>query len=161
MALQWIKDNVAAFGGDPERITIFGVSAGGWSVGAHMVSPLSASLFDRAISQSGTMFGYHLDSREERASNTRVIAQSMDCPSEDDAAMISCLRSKPADDILQFFMNGDYLPWSVATYGDEFLPYSVTDLYKQGKIHSDKEYMVGVSIKHSMSKVIGLTQIKH
>ena len=39
MALRWIKDNIANFGGDTDRITIYGISAGGWSVSAHMVSP--------------------------------------------------------------------------------------------------------------------------
>jgi len=52
-AIAWVGRNIAAFGGDPNRITIFGESAGGASVTCHMVSPLSAGLFHRAISQSG------------------------------------------------------------------------------------------------------------
>jgi para-nitrobenzyl esterase len=51
-ALQWVKRNIAAFGGDPGKVTIFGESAGGGSVMAHMVSPLSRGLFQRAILQS-------------------------------------------------------------------------------------------------------------
>ncbi|MCF0146097.1 MAG: carboxylesterase/lipase family protein, partial [Eubacterium sp.] len=52
-ALQWIKKNIANFGGNPDNITIFGESAGGWSVSALLVSPLAKGLFNRAIIESG------------------------------------------------------------------------------------------------------------
>jgi para-nitrobenzyl esterase len=52
-ALQWVRDNIAAFGGDPERVTIFGESAGGRSVCALLTSPLARGLFHRGIIQSG------------------------------------------------------------------------------------------------------------
>ena len=51
-ALQWVSSNVAVFGGDPHQVTIFGESAGGGSVLAHLVSPMSRELFHRAILQS-------------------------------------------------------------------------------------------------------------
>jgi para-nitrobenzyl esterase len=51
-ALRWVQTNIATFGGDPEQVTIFGESAGGGSVLAHLVSPMSRGLFHRAIAQS-------------------------------------------------------------------------------------------------------------
>jgi para-nitrobenzyl esterase len=54
-ALEWIRDNIAKFGGDPSKVTVFGQSAGALNVGLLMTSPLAKGLFQRAIEQSGTV----------------------------------------------------------------------------------------------------------
>merc|ERR1712057_121389 len=54
-ALEWVRDNIESFGGDPSNVTIFGESAGGVSVLALMASPLSEGLLQRVISESGYM----------------------------------------------------------------------------------------------------------
>lgn len=60
LALQWIQQNIRAFDGDPDNVTIFGESAGGHSVLSHIVSPTAAGLFHRAIVQSGSYNGDQL-----------------------------------------------------------------------------------------------------
>ena len=64
-ALKWVKKNIKAFGGDPDRVTIFGESAGAVAVTKLMVSPLAKGLFHRVISESGGPFGRNRRLRED------------------------------------------------------------------------------------------------
>ena len=62
-ALDWVQQNISAYGGDPDNVTIFGESAGAWSVTEMMASPLAAGKFNKAIGQSGAST-YHLGQKE-------------------------------------------------------------------------------------------------
>ena len=76
--LQWVKKNIAAFGGDPDKVTIFGESAGGIAVSQLCASPLAQGLFRGAISQSGGSFG-PTRATTYPGENMRTLAQAQVC----------------------------------------------------------------------------------
>ncbi|XP_060524289.1 juvenile hormone esterase-like [Cylas formicarius] len=79
LALQWVKKNIEYFGGDPDKVTIFGESSGGMSVGLHLISKQSAGLFRAAICQSSCtiVLGYQLDPKALIYSVAQVLDESI------------------------------------------------------------------------------------
>jgi para-nitrobenzyl esterase len=102
-ALRWLQDNVATFGGDPARVTIFGHSSGGASVCALYTSPLARGLFAGAIIQSGfcSEGGETLADVEALGEEA---ASALGCDGADD--VIACLRAAPVDDVLHALAAG-------------------------------------------------------
>lgn len=77
-ALQWVRDNIRAFGGDPEQVTVMGQSAGATLVAGLLASPLAAGLFHRAISQSGNGAGAFTRQQAQRV--TETLADALGVP---------------------------------------------------------------------------------
>src|SRR6202790_2539828 len=93
-ALEWVRDNIAEFGGDPGNVTIFGESAGGMSVGTLLAMPSARGLFRRAIAESGA--GHHVISSETALNITRYLAKKLGVEPTRDA-----IASVPVSQLLQ------------------------------------------------------------
>ena len=95
-ALRWVRDNIAAFGGDPDNVTLFGQSAGGISVCAQLASPPARGLFQQAIIQSGPCVN-PMASLEAVNDIGDVVVSELGC--QDAADTLSCLRDKDTESV--------------------------------------------------------------
>ncbi|XP_028635110.1 pyrethroid hydrolase Ces2a-like isoform X1 [Grammomys surdaster] len=130
-ALHWVQKNIAYFGGNPDRVTIFGVSAGGTSVSSHVVSPMSKGLFHGAIMQSGVALlpGLISDTSEVVY---KTVANLSGCEAPDSEAMIHCLRAKSEQEILAINQVFKMIPGVV---DGKFLPKHPQELLASKDFH--------------------------
>ncbi|EDL11243.1 mCG23515 [Mus musculus] len=98
-ALRWLQQNIAYFGGNPDRVTIFGTSAGGTSVSSLVVSPMSQGLFRGAIMESGVALISSLISVSSDVVY-QTVANLSGCEQVDSEALVNCLRGKSEEEIM-------------------------------------------------------------
>ena len=109
-AMRWVQRNIAAFGGDPSKVTLFGESAGAISVHQHVLSPTSNGLFRAGILQSGTalMFYERLIQKTTEKEGKRLL-RKLDC--DKDIQSLDCLQSLEVKDLLNPEFEADL--WTV------------------------------------------------
>jgi para-nitrobenzyl esterase len=115
-ALEWVRDHVSAFGGDPGNVTIFGESAGGMSVGTLMGCPAARGLFHGAIAQSGACQALHHD-RESSAAVTAAVLSGLGIASPN----VRTLREVPVEKLMAAQQQVSFQ--MMATGGSQLLPF--------------------------------------
>ncbi len=151
-AIKWVKDNIAAFGGDPENITIMGQSAGGMSVQQHCLSPMTEGLFQKAVMSSGGGVSKMLSvpAPEKRYDFWHAVMEAAGCRE------LAEFRELPVETLFSTWQNlkksvkgGDCSP----CLDGRFVVGAGADLLKAGKYHKIS-YMAGSTSEDVMPPVI-------
>lgn len=156
LILKWVQENIAAFGGDPNSVTIFGESAGGASGTYHMMSPMSQGLFHRAIIQSGTYLNPWAQPAHKGVAPSRAerLGKMLNCNSgqSDWKEMIECLQTKPAENITATFY--DFFEWDT----DPMIPFPpVVEPKIDGAFITEHPRDVKVPLSSSIPIITGIT----
>ncbi|KAF9148133.1 hypothetical protein BG015_010164 [Linnemannia schmuckeri] len=150
-ALRWVQNNIVAFGGDPSQVTIFGESAGGWSMRALLSAPSAFGLYKNVISQSDPV-GVPFSSPKYSSDLSKLVMQNLNCSTSD----LACARNKTADQVtaaqvkasstlLQKPENQWILPAAAfrPTVDKSLIPADFADLLKSGKYNKKANVLWG------------------
>lgn len=154
MAMQWVQDNIARFGGDPGNVTIFGESSGGTSVFSHLLSPMSENLFQQAIIMSGASLmkkypafgaGFPLQAARKKA---------LDFAAHHQCGDLKCLQNLSQEEIL-----ASQTPYLVnnTIYGTPFMPEAPHERVEKGRIN--RAHILNGTVRHEGDFFVALSEL--
>ncbi|OWA49932.1 Acetylcholinesterase [Hypsibius exemplaris] len=175
-AMRWVRENIRAFGGNPQNITIFGESAGATSISLHTLSPVSMNLFNQAILSSGSATCPWAALTAEVALNRAVkLTKRLQCLHAGETLaknmpeIVKCLRKVPANEIVDKelvtdgFMDFPFVP----VIDGEFLPARPDSILKSGGFKRSNIMMGSVSeegtfwVLYHFEQLLGLKNQVH
>ncbi|XP_071130067.1 fatty acyl-CoA hydrolase precursor, medium chain-like isoform X2 [Mytilus galloprovincialis] len=140
LALQWVHDNIASFGGDPESVTIFGQSAGGWSVSFQSLIPQNKGLFQRVIAQSGVVNELNMLTKKQINERTIHLAKKTSCPINDMYKFTDCLRDIDVSELLKATDMFSLMPDDrLEVFQPQYIPVVDGELYPDHPLRSLKD----------------------
>ena len=138
-----VQANIQVFGGNSNDVTIFGESAGAWSVGYHILSPLSKGLFKNAIFQSGSPCTDM--TKNEALNNAKEYSVSLGCNNEN---WISCLKQLDPKSIYNYYFDFNHF-WTSRLFfpvvGEAFLPVASNEAFKTGRFNTEINILAGIT----------------
>lgn len=146
LAFKWVNKNIEAFGGDPNKVTLFGESSGAGSVSSHFFSEKSWPYFQRAILQSGSIsFSYGIVPIMSiaKAMSLKFIS-AVNCPN--DLHALECLQKLTTNQVLEHYRTSKYsmtTDFLLPVVDGDFYPDIPAKLLEQGK-HKKLDIMLGV-----------------
>lgn len=135
-ALRWVQKNIAAFGGDPANVTLFGESAGGGSTCMHLVAPGSEGLFNKAIMESAPCTAFEHQDLPAAHAQARLVSDAVGCQGTPEA-VVACLRAVDVQTLLfaippnEHFVYGGGLGWYPVVDG-VVVPQQPVDAFRTG-----------------------------
>lgn len=154
MALQWVQDNIEAFGGDKSRVTVFGESAGGMSVSALAITPKSQGLFNRVIIMSGTITVKWslLEDKVFAWGQAQDTGKAMNCTDVTSSkSVLSCLKKADAEALFNaslasvMVQNDEAVTFPIPANDGDFFPKPARELVLDNPVFNDRDIMAGLT----------------